>query len=69
MSRQRRKKDDSRQKAMAQFWDAIAECGGPKLAPRRITYRKPTPAQPKVCQPRKITKAREEGSLEKSEEV
>ena len=66
----RRKRSDGRNQAMQTFWDKLD--GTPStVTHRRIEYRpfKPAPAKPKVYPPRKITKAREEGSLEKDEDV
>ena len=66
----RRKRSDGRKQAMQTFWDKLD--GTPStVTHRRIEYRpfKPAPAKPKVYPPRKITKAREEGSLEKDEDV
>lgn len=69
MSYRRPKPDKARQKAMNQFWGVIDECKRP-VTTRRIVYRsqQPTAVKPPAG-PRKITKAREEGSLEKDEDV
>ena len=73
MSYRRPKPDKVRQKMLDEFWGTMAKLDRPApVVRKRITYRRQQP-QTKTAvlppMPRKITKARKEGSLEKGEEV